>query len=350
MSVTGPVQAEDLGVVLMHEHLVSDCTPYYVPHPDPDRARVGDGPVGLSELHLLRRDLFAIRDNLLLDDVDLAIDEVGAFRALGGSTVVDVTPPEVGRDPRALRTVAERTGLNIVMGCGHYIHLVHPEGLAAEPEEAIADRFVAEIEMGVAGSGIRPGIIGELGAWDPLHPVEAKVLRAAARAQRQTGLAISVHVHIAARAGLQVLDLLEAAGADPGRVILGHLDIAFGHLDAHEDEVLRYHRSIAARGAYVEYDTWGCEFFAPGSPLTPPFWTPIDLTRARAVARLIEDGHRDRLLLSHDVFTKSQLLRYGGFGYGHILRDSQHRLREVGVSDDDVRRMLVDNPRRALAG
>jgi phosphotriesterase-related protein len=233
---------------------------------------------------------------------------------------------------------------------GHYIHPVHPPGLADEPLGSIADRLIEEIEAGVGDTGIRPGIIGELGTWSPLHPREDKVLRAAAIAQRATGLPISVHCHIAARDGHTPLTILEDAGVDPARVVLGHLDIAFGHLDTDEAAVLDYHRSLAARGCFIEYDTFGAEVFAPGSPVTPPFWTTLDLTRARAVARLVEDGYGDRILLSHDVFTKSQLLRYGGFGYGHILRDTQHRMREVGLGDEDIRRLLVDNPRRWLAG
>lgn len=350
MTVTGPIPAEQLGVTLMHEHLLSDCTPYYAAPDDPTLAAIGAAPVDIGALGLLRRNLFAVRDNLLLDDVGLATREAAAFQALGGGTIVDVTPPDIGRDPAGLAAISRATGLSIVMGCGHYIHPVHPPGLAERPTEAIAESLIAEIEDGVGDTGIRPGIIGEIGTWDPLHPTEAKLLRAAAMAQRATGLAITVHVHIAARAGLAILDLLEAAGADLSRVVLGHLDIAFGHLDTDETSVLAQHREIAARGAYVEYDTFGAEVFAPRSPVTPPFWTPSDLVRARAVAQLVADGFGDRLLLSHDVFTKSQLLAYGGFGYGHILRDTQHRLGEVGLAAEDVRRILVENPRRVLAG
>jgi phosphotriesterase-related protein len=112
--------------------------------------------------------------------------------------------------------------------------------------------------------------------------------------------------------------------------------------------VLAYHRALAARGCYVEYDTCGTEIYAPGGGGVPPFWTALDLTRARAIARLFEEGFGDRILISQDVFTKIQLIRYGGFGYGHILRDFQHRLREVGLDDRAVRQLLEENPRRVL--
>jgi phosphotriesterase-related protein len=350
MTVTGPVPADELGVVLPHEHLISDVTAYYAPSADPVERAVGDGPVTMSTLGRLRRNLFAIRDNLLLADVDVAVEEAVAFAALGGRTIVDTTPPDGGRDPRALVEISRRTGLKIVMGCGHYIHPLHPPGLDDEPLGSIADRLIGEIEAGVGDTGIRPGVIGELGTWHPLHPTEEKVLRAAAAAHKATGLPISVHVHIAAREAHTPLTILEEEGVNLARVVLGHMDIAFGHLDTDEEAVLDYHRSLAARGCFIEYDTCGAEVFAPGSPVTPPFWTALDLTRARAIVRLFEGGFGDRVLISHDVFTKSQLVRYGGFGYGHILRDFQHRLREVGLGDAEVRQLLVENPRRWLAG
>jgi phosphotriesterase-related protein len=350
MTVLGPVPAAELGVVLPHEHLLVDTRCYWQPPGDPAERELAEGPVEMGRLGLLRRNLFLVRDNLVLSEVEVAVEEALVFRRLGGGTIVDVTNPDIGRDPLGLQEIARRTGLHVVMGCGHYVHLAHPGSLEQEPVEAVAERLLAEIEQGVGETGVRPGVIGEIGTWDPLHPNEEKALRAAARAQKQSGLALSVHVHIAARKAHDVLAILDKEGIDPGRVILGHLDIALGHLDTDYADVLDYHRSLARRGCYLEYDTCGAEFFAPGSAETPPFWTPLDLTRARAIAQLLDDGYGDRLLLSHDVFTKTQLRRYGGFGYAHILHDFQHRLREVGLGDGDLQQLLRDNPRRALAG
>jgi phosphotriesterase-related protein len=349
MTVLGPVPATELGVVLPHEHLLIDTTAgYWQPPADATQRAIAESPVDITKLGLLRRNLFALRDNLVLSDVDLAVSEAAEFGRLGGGTVVDVTLPDIGRDPIALQTIARRTGLRIVMGCGHYVHLAHPPSLDEERLEAIAERLIEELTEGVGDTGVRPGIIGEIGTWHPLHPTEEKVLRAAARAQRETGVALSVHLHVAAREGERILSILEQEGLDPSRIVLGHLDIAFGHLDTDFEEVLAYHRSLAARGCYVEYDSCGTEVYAPGGGDVPPFWTALDLTRARAIARLFEEGFGDRILISHDVFTKTQLIRYGGFGYGHILRDFQHRLREVGLDDQGVRQLLEENPRRLL--
>ena len=349
MTVLGPVPTRELGVVLPHEHLLIDTTTcYFQPPAETSQRALAESPVEITKLGLLRRNLFALRDNLVLSDLELAIAEAMEFRKLGGGTVVDVTIADIGRDPTALQAISRRTGLRIVMGCGHYIHLAHPPTLDGDPVEAIAERLIKELTEGVGETGIRPGIIGEIGTWHPLHPREEKVLRAAARAQKATGVALSVHLHVAARKGHDILTILDQEGADLTRVVLGHLDIAFGHLDTDYEEVLDYHRSLAARGCYIEYDTCGAEVYAPGGGDVPPFWTALDLTRARAIARLFEQGFGERILISHDVFTKTQLLRFGGFGYGHILRDFQHRLREVGLGDAEVRRLLEENPQRML--
>lgn len=350
MTVLGPVDPADLGVVLPHEHLLTDVTTYFTAPDDPEARRFAETePVGLQTLHLLRRNLFALRDNLLVTDLETAVVEASRFRALGGGTIVDVTLPDIGRDPAGLREIARRTGLHVVMGCGHYVWPAHPASLAAEPLESIEERLVAEIEHGVGDTGVRPGIIGEIGTWAPIHPVEEKVLRAAARAQRRTGLALSIHLHVTARAGHSVLDLLEEEGVDPARVVLGHLDICFGHLDATTAEVLDYHLSLARRGPFLEYDTLGTEaVYNPGGGDVPPFWTPWDRTRAEGVAHLFAHGFGGQVVLSHDVFTKAQLVAYGGSGYGHLLRDFTTHLRTAGLGDAEIRQVLVENPRRLL--
>lgn len=146
MTVLGPLAADELGVVLPHEHLLIDTTVCYWQEPA-DGSGVADEhePVEITKLGLLRRNLFALRDNLVLDDPELAVQELAAFRAFGGGTVVDLTLPDIGRDPLALQEIARRSGVQIVMGCGHYIHLAHPQTLDDEPLEAIAERMMVEL-------------------------------------------------------------------------------------------------------------------------------------------------------------------------------------------------------------
>jgi phosphotriesterase-related protein len=188
--------------------------------------------------------------------------------------------------------------------------------------------LVTEIDRGVADTGIRPGIIGELGAdQDFLSPVEERVLRAGARAQRRTGLPITLHARFG-RVGLAQLDVLEEERVSPSRVIVGHSDT-----DPDPD----YHEALARRGAWVEFDTVRGRF-----PL-------VIERRARYVVEARRRGFLDRLLVSHDVCAQSHLRAYGGTGYDYLPSEFGRRLRDAGLSEEELRLLFIENPRRALA-
>jgi phosphotriesterase-related protein len=347
-TVLGPVPAEELGVTMAHEHLFVDLTVNWVAPREPSLLPAAEGPVTMEFLGLLRRNPALNRDNCVLDDVETAVIEAGDFRSLGGGTIVEVSNLDIGRNATALAYVSRAVGLHVIAGCGHYVHRAHPPELENEPLESIAERLVREIVDGIGGTGVRPGVIGEIGTSQPLHPREAKVLRAAAQAQCETGLAITLHV--TSPNGHEVLDVLEEAGADLSRVIVGHQDslLAQGELDL--DPQLEHLVSLAARGSYVQFDTVGKEYSFPAlAGENGTFWFPSDRVRAKALKALVDAGIGRRLLLSQDVCSKVDLLRFGGFGYGHVMRTFCGDLAEAGVSPVDIRCMLVENPRMIFA-
>ncbi len=348
VTVLGPVSADELGLTLTHEHLFIDLICYWRPPTEATLLAYADAPVEMGNLGQIRRNPLLNRDNLRLTDLDLAIQEVMEFRKLGGATIVDVTPADIGRDPLALQIVSRITGLNIVAGCGHYVHVAHPSALGDESAEAIAERLVKELTEGIGDTGVRPGIIGEIGTSDPLHPNEEKILRAAARAQQVTGVAITVHLHPSSRKAHEILDILESEGADLSRVVMGHLDVALGHLDIEFAEAIDYHRSLAERGCYIEFDTCGVDMYVQKSKYHRAFACPSDRERAKAIARLADAGFLPQILLSQDVCFKHSLVRYGGFGYGHILRNFVQSLRDFSLGDREIHQLLVENPRRML--
>jgi phosphotriesterase-related protein len=336
MTVRGPIPVQELGVTLMHEHLLIDLSFLWdQPSFAWQEPLVHSHPT-LDNRGLLQVDPYVSRPNLVLDDPDLAAEELVPFRKLGGGTVVDLTTTGIQPQPAALRNLSERTGVHIVAGCGYYTQRAHPSEVAQLEEAVLVDRLVHEIEGGLDGTDVRPGIIGEIGTSSPIHPHEAKVLRVAAAAQARTGLAINVHVAIFFRETLAALDILERAGADLSRVVISHLD---------EQPDTAYHRAILERGAYVEYDTFGSESYFDGRGAAEP----SDRERVNALLELLEAGFADRLLISQDVCTKMQLLRYGGVGYAHILRTVVPRLQRRGVDEATVRKLLVENPARVLA-
>jgi phosphotriesterase-related protein len=222
------------------------------------------------------------------------------------------------------------------MGCGYYVQRAHPSSVAAASEEQLAEEMIEQIQNGFGSSGIRPGIIGELGTSSTLHPHEMKVLKAAARAQRATGLALNVHVAIFGGRALEVLEILDQAGADLTRVVVSHLD-----------ELLDrdYHHRVLSLGAFVEFDTFGSEFYFDDDGS----YEPSDRERLEALCRLLDEGWERQLLVSQDVCTKLHLRKYGGFGYGHVLRTIVPRLRSKRIDEATVHTLLVENPARVLA-
>jgi phosphotriesterase-related protein len=230
------------------------------------------------------------------------------------------------------------------MGCGFYCEYSHPDMVARASVEELTGFIVRELTEGVDG-GIRAGIIGEIGIngqergtlryLGQMTPDEEKALRAAARASLETGAAICVHQPNRASAVPEIIRVLEEEGARPDRVILAHmssvLDFA-AHLDA------------LGRGYWIAYDNFGMEHLAN------TWYQPItDEQRVEWLLEVFRRGYGGRVLISHDVWCKVQLRRFGGGGYGHILRVIVPRLREEGLTEIDIEQVLVGNPAEVLA-
>lgn len=333
MTVLGPVAVAELGLTLMHEHILNDCSCWWNP-PGPERAHLADAPLTPGILWELRQDPFVNRENLGLNDEGAAVEELGLFALEGGRTVVDPTCRGIGRDPAALLRIAQATGLQIVMGAGYYLQASHPPEVARMSEEEIADQIVAEALEGV--DGVRIGLIGEIGVSSEFTPDERKSLRGAAQAQARTGLPLMVHLPGWFRLGCEVLDVVEAEGADPRHTVLCHMNPSC--------EDFAYQRDLAARGAFIEYDMIGMDYFYADQQVQ----CPDDDAAARGILRLVEAGFSDRILLSQDVFLKMMLTRHGGNGYAFVPRHFLPRLARHGLDPVAARALMIDNPARVL--
>ena len=336
MTVDGPIPSEALGITLMHEHLQNDCSCWWNPPTDPARQYLADSPVRIEILSELRQDPFVNRHNTALDDLPLAIEELGAFAALGGRSVVDPTCRGIGRDPARLRSISAATGLNIVMGAGYYLQTSMPADFASLTTDAIADQIVAEAHIGVDGTDARIGLIGEIGVSSAFTPVEERSLRAAARAQSRTGLPLMVHLPGWFRLGCRVLDIVEEEGGDIAQTVLCHMN------PSHDDP--SYQAGLAARGAFIEFDMIGMDYFYADQQVQ----CPSDDEVARAILRLADAGHLGQILLSQDVFIKMMLTRYGGNGYGFVLRHFLPRLHRHGMDAAAIGTLMTRNPRRVF--
>jgi phosphotriesterase-related protein len=337
-TVLGAVAPEELGITMMHEHLIIDLRRFYHEPENPQEHPNAHAPVDLDTLSWVFMNWSASLDNLVLSDQNVAVDEAGIFKQAGGGTLVDVTSVGLGRDPHALRRIAEKTDLHIVMGSSYYLATFHPPDMDDKTEDDIYEEIVRDITEGVGDSGVRAGIIGEVGCSWPLHPNEAKALRASARAQRETGAPLSIHPGLHVDAPFEIVDILAKAGADIERVIIGHMERT--RLD--RERLVRLLRS----GCYVEFD-----WFGEVRPTYPHgiIEVPSDSERIKTIAFLIGEGFGKKVVVSQDICLKARLASYGGPGYGHIARYVRTWMRELGIKADEIDDLLVGNPRRILA-
>ena len=340
VTVLGPVAPATLGLCLPHEHLVSALGsglsdwPGAVPG-----ARLSDEPVSRDNAARVRRRPLAFRDNLRLDDLDQMAAELSLFAAAGGGAVVDQTPDELGRDRAALVRLSRSSGVHVVAGCGHYVAELLPPHVVGASVPELAAELLADL-CGAAAERVPCGLIGEIGVSSGrIAPVELRMLQAVALAQRRTGAPVALHSLAPAHMGLEALLVLKEHGVTPAKVAVCHLD---SPLDRGAPIDLDACREIAAEGAMVEFDGFGCDARAGAAP------PATDLRRVEAVARLWAEGLGDRLLLSHDVAMKSQLCAYGGVGYAHLPRAMPSCFARRGLDAAALRGVMVDNPARWL--
>lgn len=334
MTVLGPIPPSQLGFTTCHEHLLIDLTPWLDP---PSGDATETAPIGLDNLGWQHRDpFFRGIDNNRLDEIEVAIDELSRFREAGGSTLVDLTANGLKPRPEDIARIAQASGVNVILGVGEYRVVGHDPWLLAAPVEAIADRLLAQIDGGVGGTSIHPGIIGEIGTSDVIHPSEARVLQAAAQVQSQTGLAVNVHCDPWAGRVFDVLDIVEQNGGDLGRTVMSHLD----HSPIDLGQLVR----IAGRGAIVEFDGFGCEWYLDSRRT----WLPRDIDRIQAIARLFDAGFGGQIVIGSDTCRKVQLIKYGGWGYEHIPRNVVGMFGWFGLTDSEVRRITHETPLRLL--
>ena len=347
MTVHGPIDPDVLGPTLMHEHLFiifykGVLPDHYTPATD---WCMWEQELTMDKLDLVRARK-PLRDNWLLVDERSAIEEVMEFRYRGGGTIVDVTSIGIGRDPLALSRVSHATGLNVVMGAGWYQKLYHPVDMDQKTVEGMADEIVRDITVGIGNTGIRSGIIGEIGIeGDPITENEVKSIRASGRASRATGASISFHLGGIGREKLDTIGILGDEGTDMSRVIFGHSDPIAGDLDLMLE--------LLGHGVFIQFDLLGRSGarlrYVPDDDAFESFFTGAGTAAvAEAIPKLIEAGYADRVLLSQDVCAKVQLKRYGGTGYSFVVEKFLPELRSRGVSEEHIQMMMVDNPKRIL--
>jgi phosphotriesterase-related protein len=305
-SVLGGIESEDLGFTLMHEHIL-------IANP-------------------AMRQAFA--DWVDVDAVmDFAVAELVSARERGVRTVVDLTPINLGRDIQVIEEVARRAEVQIVAATGYY--WTEEAWLVGWEVDQIVEKTIREITDGIAGTSIKAGIIKCATDHAGVTPVNDKLLRVAARLHRNTGVPISTHTEVNNRSGLAQQEVFEEEGVDLRRVVIGHCG---------DSKDLDYLEAILARGSFIGMDRFGVEMLLPTE------------SRVATVAELCRRGYAGQMVLSHDAcchmdfFPDMNVLRQFAqlWNFRHIPDDILPALRKEGVSEEQIRSMTVDNPRRVF--
>lgn len=308
-SVLGPIDSNDLGFTLIHEHLLIGWAGW-------------------------QWDQFAKFDRA--NEMAKAVDTLSELKSLGVRTFVDPCPMDIGRDPEYMAEASQKSGVNIIGSTGLYHHQsgipTYFQGLG---EDEITEIFIDDIQNGMAGSGIKAGIIKTATTAGQVTDQEAKAHRAAGRAAAATGTPIITHTDEAAPMGIEQLDLFEAVGAKPSGIAIGH---------SCGNGQVRYLLNVLKRGAWLSFDRFGFGISAE------------DDVRIASLMALIGSGHADRVMLAHD-----SVVTFLSRGFNpppeiaatlinwkptHLIKNIFPRLRELGVTDATIDQMMVANPRR----
>jgi len=334
-TVSGPIDKNQLGITSPHEHVYIDLSGFYTEK----ETAVYNGlteKVRIDNLGLLKRDPYALRDNLVIDDESVQLNELAYFKKAGGNSVVDATTIGINRMPQKLLKTAEATGLNVICGTGFYVGATHDTRVLESDEKTLADFMAAEITEGIDGTGIRAGVIGEIGVSELFTASERKVLNASALAHRMTGAPVLVHINPWTDYGAEAAEILLDRGVSPDKLCICHVDVE--NRKPYIDKLLNL-------GVYIEFDNFGKEFFVARSARRLGYGPFVrDEARVELIKRLIDEGRLNQILLSCDVCLKILLRAYGGWGYDHVLSNILPMLADEGVTDDAVNAMLVRNP------
>jgi len=340
-TVLGPIDASQVGHTMSHVHLTIDLMCWHLePESGPMRG-LSEGKITLHNLGVVRRNAMRVKDNLVQDDLDLAIKEASQYRFGGGATMINCDLPGIGRDIVALQKISRATGINIVASTGWYVQVSHPPEVATKSIEELAEAMVKEITVGIGRTGVKAGNIGEIAlsgrTREPFRPNEEKVLRAAARAQKATGVSLTIHPNFPGDHWDTYIDLLEKEGADLGKCYMSHLGLY------PNPEVSK---RILKRGVgFVSFDQLGHEELF-GNPAAPALGYSTDKEEVRCVIELLNAGFEDRLLLSAEVAMKTCYKEFGGWGYSHIHENIIPWLKSLGASGEQVESIMAGNPRR----
>lgn len=297
-TVLGDIGSDDLGICYSHEHLITNPP-------------------------AVQRD----RD-LELGSYECSLRELNIFKENGGTLLVEASTLDYGRDPAGMARMSKEAGVPVVAVTGFNKAAYFPLWVEMTPLNAIADKLIRDVAEGMDGGPHKAGHVKSGGSYNFIHALEEKTTRAVARAHKETGAPVWLHTE-AGTMGMEMLDILEDEGVDLAHVVVGHCD---RNADPY------YHRQLASRGAYVQFDGVGKVKYYP------------DSVRVDCIKKMIEGGFAEQLLISGDMGRASYLAGYGGGpGFAFIIRTFIPRLLDEGIAPETIDQIFKRNPVKWLS-
>lgn len=354
-TVLGEIKPDELGFTSMHEHILFDGSVYFNrtkgKFPEDNLVKPED-PVSLENIGLIQRNFTLTEDACSMFDEELMTAEMQEFNDSGGQAMVDMSAPGLRCNVPGIKSISEKTGVHVVATTGLYTEDSWPDKYKEMTLDEYFNYMMGEIKDGVEDTGILPGAIKI--AITELTKQQELVLRAAGRASNESGLMLTVHPGFEiGNDGRRIVKILKEEGVTLERVVIAHGDGFFVKGDFKTlitdpeswHMSTEYHEEVLDQGANISIDcfghTWSIELTG---------WIlERDFHRLGGLIALVKAGYSPQIVLGTDTFIKILTRRGGGEGYCRLTKFVIPSLRDVGVSDFDIRQMTVENPARLLA-
>jgi len=339
-TVLGEIAVEKLSYTLPHEHIFIDLRNLVSVPPDIKSNRIFYQKLSLENLGYTLNNPYALLDNAVIDDYEVMTYELIKYKEAGGVSIVDVTLRDIARDPHRLKNLSQRTGVNIIAGCGYYTAGSHPDSLSVTSIEDIAQEFFYELKKGMDDTDIKAGVIGEIGTSSQITENEWKSVKAAGLVNLQTGAGIHVHTSLWDTNGYAIVKCLKDLGVSGEKICIDHIDV-----DLRYD----YLTELCHSGVFIEFDNFGKEYYINGHEryyMKGRF--AYDLERVQMICRLISDGFINNILVTNDICLKSLLHSFGGRGYDHVLTNILPMMEDLNMTSAQIDTILIRNPAQFL--
>ncbi|XP_071119429.1 N-acetyltaurine hydrolase-like [Haliotis cracherodii] len=338
-TVTGLLQPDKLGVTMTHEHLWIHCGGFYMEPATQNKAK-STMPFALSNYGWITQNPYSHQPNLGYgpDERSDIAEEMIYYKSNGGSSIVDNTTIGLHPNKQFLKELSETTGVNIVAGAGYYVAAFQTESTKALTLEAMSDCIRHDILEGVGETGIKCGVIGEIGCAWPLEEFERRSIQASAVVQSELDTPVIIHPGLNPDSPFEILRIFQEAGGKLHNVVMSHLDRTIFD----KERLLEF----AAEGVYCEYDLFGIET-SHYQPI-PSIDMFSDAQRIQMIKVLVDNGYEDRICIAQDMHTKHRLTKYGGHGFSHNLINIVPKMLNRGISQEAVNKILIENPKRWL--